>query len=492
MEQQLLEIFPDETVTLKDYKSFVNQPERIQISSKDDILSDYEPGAYTSDGQSGTIRNQGSFNNYYRFKVRLPRPALNVKSLQLARASVPNPGLNLQDTECVFWFYTLPKVSSGSIYANNGGAPGAVVYTFDSSGTVYSGGNIVQNAYVFFDVGRFATGYGTGGVQIYEYNITTASTGAQTQVFTDDDPPVLTYFIEYDDPVVASPRIEYLRFVRLAPSWSQREILEANNGDIYEGGINRYFTDYQDLVDELNLSCQDDFVNGWGPLTLNEFGFKWVANIIQFFYNETQNKIFFRGLNTDFTYMPAALDDINWKQAASELFEQDRANAVFNWNVNIALRIYQPYGNNNLNMKLGYTYASYSINPYGPFGPPYPYIKIAQRPYVGQANPIPPFTLYDHIAPGFCDLVFSSCCHIYCDLTGGSTADTVANKSLLGTLPVNTPPLGVAFHSLSLNNPLTKIATEIFEVGIELRTDTGEPFYLGNNAVVSLELILTY
>jgi hypothetical protein len=66
------------------------------------------------------------------------------------------------------------------------------------------------------------------------------------------------------------------------------------------------------------------------------------------------------------------------------------------------------------------------------------------------------------------------------------------NKALLASIPINTPSLGVGFHSLPLNNPLTKIVNQIYEISIELRTDTGQPFYLGNNAIVSLEFILTY
>jgi hypothetical protein len=102
------------------------------------------------------------------------------------------------------------------------------------------------------------------------------------------------------------------------------------------------------------------------------------------------------------------------------------------------------------------------------------------------------FSAYDHLAPGYCDLCFSACCFIYTDITGGSTLDTIAQKALLASVPLNTPNLGVGFHSLPLNNPLTKIVNQIYEIYIELRTDVGEPFYLPNNAIVSLEFILTY
>lgn len=492
MEQKLLELFPDETVTLQDYKSFLFQPERIQISSKDDSSVDFDPSAYVIDGQLFSTRSLGPLTSFYKFSVKLPRPALKVKTLQLARANVPNPGINIPDSETTFWFYALPKVSSGTIFANNAGAPGAAVYTFDSSGNIYSAGNIVPNAYVFFDVGKFVTGFGTGGVQNYLFDVPTASTGAVTQVLTDASPPVLSYFIEYDDPTVGEPRIEYLRFVRLIPSWAQLELLEDNVGNFFSGGVNRYFSDYQDLVDELNKSCQDDFLNGFAPVTDNEFGFKWVANLIQFDFSATSNKISFTGLDQNFSYLPVAADDPTWKLAASQLYTLDRLNATFNWPVNLSLRLFQPYGERNLNLRTGFTYATYSADPFPPGLSPYSYRETATRPFPAQTNPVPTYSLFTHVAPGYADLVFSSCCNIYCDIVGGSTVDSTTNRSLLASIPMNTPPLGVGFHSLPLNNPLTKVVSEIYQIQIELRTDTGEPFYLGNNAIVSLELILTY
>jgi hypothetical protein len=98
----------------------------------------------------------------------------------------------------------------------------------------------------------------------------------------------------------------------------------------------------------------------------------------------------------------------------------------------------------------------------------------------------------DLVAPGYPDLVNTSCVHLYSDITGGSTVDSVVNKALVASIPLNVPALNVGFHSLPLNNPLTKISNQISEISIEMRNDTGQPFYLGNNAIVSLEFILTY
>lgn len=456
MEERLQDLFPDQIVQMKDYHSFINQPERIQISSQEDI-NDYDPATLTS---------------YYNFRVRLPRPALNVKSLQLARASVPNAIPNIPDTETTFWYYALPVVADGSIYEDNGGVPGDLAYTFDTSGNVYNPGGVLQDGAVYFDSGNFVI-----GIHNYNFNLATAKTGVATACIENGD---TDYWIVYDSSSRATLRINYLRYIRLAPSFCQPELM---NG--YVGGYNRTFQDYDDLVSELNNSTIDDLNEG-EPSNNYVGEFKFVPNQISFAYDTRFNKILFTGLDTLYSYLPVASDDPIWFLAAVELKQRDIQNTRFQFSGAIQpITPYQPF--RNLNLRLGFSYATYPqgdnfLNMLRPI-PPY-----IQNPPLELGN----YTAYDHIAPGYCDLCYSACCFIYCDLTGGSTLDTIANKALLATLPMNTPNLGVGFHSLPLNNPLTKIVNQIYEVYIELRTDTGQPFYLPNNAIVSLELILTY
>ena len=457
MEQRLADLFPDQIVQIKDYHSFINQPERIQISSQEDI-NDYDPTTLTS---------------YYNFRVRLPRPALNVKTLQLARASIPNAVPNIPDTECVFWYYALPVVANGSIYEDNGGVPGDLAYTFDTSGNVYTPvGALVQDAAVYFDSGNFVV-----GIHNYNFDIATAKTEVDTPCIENGD---TDYWILYQGTSRATQRINYLRYVRLIPSFCQPDLMNT-----FVGGYNRTFVDYDDLVSELNNATIDDPLDGEIP---NEIvgEFKFVANQIAFSYNTRFNKIVFTGLDTNYSYLPVASDDPIWYEGAIQLKQRDIQNSRFDFSGAIKpIQPYQPF--RNLNLRLGFSYATY------PDG----------DNFLNMLRPIPPyittpplqlgaFTRYDHLAPGYCDLVFSSCCFIYCDITGGSTLDTIANKALLASVPLNTPNLGVGFHSLPLNNPLTKIVNQIYEIYVELRTDTGQPFYLPNNAIVSLELILTY
>lgn len=460
MEQRLAELFPDTNVSIQEYRSFVNQPERIQISSQQD-LNDYDPYTLT---------------NYYNFRVRLPRPALNVKSLQLARASLPLATTSLPDTECTFWYYALPKVSPGLIYEDdplNPGNPGNVVYTFDTSGNVYTVGNVlVPDSVVYFDSGVFTN---SGAVYLFNKNLASVGNVPIPCIENGDT----DFFIEYTAPQLATLRPNYLRYVRLVPSNAQPDLMP-----LFAGGFNRIFSDYDDLVSELNNATIDDPLNG-EPSNDVVGTFKFVPNQVAFSFNDRFTKIVFTGLDTTFTYTPAASDDTIWYAAAQELQQRDRANTRFQFLTGV-IEIIQPFIQyRNLNLRLGFNYAIY--------GTPQQFENMLRPVPPAIATPlIGDFTNYDHVAPGYADLVYSSCCHIYCSLTGGSTVDSIAEKALLASIPLNSSTLGVGFHSLPLNNPLTKISNQLFEIDIELRTDSGAPFYIGNNAIVSLEFILTY
>jgi hypothetical protein len=478
MEQQLLDIFPDENVPVKNYQSFIYQPERIQISSVNDISTGFDVNLGWADT---------GFNS---FTVRLPRPAINVKSLQLSRATIPNVVPSFPDSQTTFWYYGLPIVSDGNIYSNNAGVPGDLQYTFDSSGNLFNpGGGLVVGA-VYFDVGNLLLGPTGFAGTYYTYDVAAASPGnVNVPVYNPGN--LIDYFIEYTSPERGSPRPLYLRYIRLAPSWAAPELLQRDDGGgppytPFQGGFNRQFVDYDDLVSELNLSCADDFLEGTG---INGFPdeFRFIPNDIIFSYSSRFSKIVFSGLNMNLDYLPVALDDQTWKDAAIELRNRDRGTSLNYWLTNFAQRLFQDYGQYNLNYRLGFTYATYNT------GGNFLSDPLAQRPYQGQQINIPPFKVNDHVAPQYCDLVYTSCVNLYTDVVGGSTVDSVSEeRPFLGSIPINTTNNGVAFHSLPLNNPLTKIPTQLNTIYIEMRTDTGEKYYIGNNAVVSLELILTY
>ena len=110
-EEKLLGGFAEsQTVDSKIYNSSTYQPDRILITSNSDTTGD-------------TIGNTSLVpeNTFYQFRVSLPRPAIEVKSIELLRASIPNPITNIPDTETTFWYWRIPTsitTWSNSIFTN--------------------------------------------------------------------------------------------------------------------------------------------------------------------------------------------------------------------------------------------------------------------------------------------------------------------------------------------------------------------------------------
>lgn len=485
-ENKMSELFPDEIVKVNEYHSFVNQPERIQISSQQDI-NDYDPNKLTT---------------YFNFRVPLPRPAINVKSIQLARASIPNAVASLPDAETTFWFYTLPWEGTGTIRDDNAGVPGDVVYNFFRDGTLQTpvGGPAIGK--VFFDGSGIAADEIVGlvliGTDYYTFDAITATTEPFVAVPCQNG-GVTQFWLTFTQKFVGLPRPGYLRYIRLLPSWSPPDLLDSFFED--DLPINRIYSDtgaftaVEDLVNDLNIACQFDPLL---DISSNEIPgkFKFVQNLIEFKYDTRYRKIIMTGspappASIEFFYMPAPLDDPQWYAAANELQQRDseataQENYIFNeFGVNSLVQPYTKF--RNLNTRLGFVYPIFPNN---------------QADYDNMIRPRPAnlndtnygaiYNLYDHLAPAYPDLVNTACVLLYTDIAGGSTLDTVANRNFLASIPMNTPNLGIGFHSSPLNNPLTKIPNQINEIYVEMRSDNGEPFYLPNNAIVSCEFILTY
>lgn len=100
----------------------------------------------------------------------------------------------------------------------------------------------------------------------------------------------------------------------------------------------------------------------------------------------------------------------------------------------------------------------------------------------------PSYLTQTYTADGFCNLVYSSVLRIYCNLIFAGTID----NNLLGIIPFNCGNLGIAFASNYIDNKITKIQDEIYEMNVRFEDEFGEPYVLTNNAVSTLLLKLTY
>ena len=105
-------------------RSFTNQPERVNISSDNAI----------STSQSQNALDEENFSS---FKVPILRPFLDVKSVQLLRASIPNAVTNIPDEECTFWYYRLPIATfSGTVSISIPGVAGYSNASFTNDGVI--------------------------------------------------------------------------------------------------------------------------------------------------------------------------------------------------------------------------------------------------------------------------------------------------------------------------------------------------------------------
>lgn len=97
-----------------------------------------------------------------------------------------------------------------------------------------------------------------------------------------------------------------------------------------------------------------------------------------------------------------------------------------------------------------------------------------------------------YTADGYCNLVFSSVISVYSTIVLASSVDTQRTSNLLAVIPLNCGNLGVTFANNFIDNPLTKVNGDIYTIGVELRNEYSEPYYLTNNAVATFVFKMTY
>ena len=89
-----LEEQADDLAITSSFKSSMNQPSLLTISSV-----------------NGEIQNSYDNTSYYSFVVNLPRPMLDITTLQLLSTNIPQANANISDTACAFWYYRLSAYS---------------------------------------------------------------------------------------------------------------------------------------------------------------------------------------------------------------------------------------------------------------------------------------------------------------------------------------------------------------------------------------------
>ena len=440
--ESILEQFEDSVqLNQTEYRSFIFQPERVSLSSNDDIK------AFTArQDRALNLAGHAWAERFSTFRINFKKALRNVKSIQLLSAVIPNAIQNIPDNQVCFFWYKVRPISIANFGAYN-------------NAFSYTPGDIVTflgNTFVCRQptVGAQPTGVFLGPIWI---QITLPADATRPNYY--DLNPYRMYVV-YLFPTFGLP---------------QESLLAAN-----ERSFNKTFVDYDDLVTSLNYCMTQVGLLGNTNAISNDITFAYdaITNKIQMIPRPSQVAL-------GFYYMPAGYDDPN-----IQLFMNLPDTQTF-FGVNLP-GCYEPQIT--LNYRLGFTWNGVFPNP---FTTPnvwgvdftnsiYWYLRPKDPAY------IVPWAQNLLTANSYGDLVNTSCVRLYTDITLGSTEDSGGQAGLLSIIPVNTTNLGVGFYQNNFSNPLTKIVRNITEIGITMLNDQGQPYYLPNSATVLLELALTY
>lgn len=435
---EIVDQFPSEQrVNQGPYRSFVFQPDRISLSSNEDVLP--------STQLAGVALSQGGHaaaETFSAFRVRLQRSLVNVKSLQLLSCVIPNAVQNIPDNQVIFFYYRLRTVANSNQGVYNGA-------------TNYLAGDIVT-----FGINTFVCMKANTGLQpiapylgVYWLQITLPANTARPNY--------------YD---LNSDRMQYLYLPPTFVSPPEESPLAQR------GAYNRTFQTYADLVTALNVAAQY---------------YSTIANDVTFEFDEQQNKIVLvpnpTNLANGYFYVPCGYEDPNLSTVASQLFLIYPGIYADGYTLNLRLGYTwnglfpNPFSLSNI-----YANNTFSDNIYF-------YMRPADPNYAAGLQWDQNILTFNSYA----DLVNTSCVRIYADCTFGSTEEgqirqLTQQSGLLSIVPVNTTNLGVGFYQNNFNNPLTKVPNIISEIGITMLTDQGQPYLLPNSATVLLELGITY
>lgn len=99
--EDLLAQFPTRQDLEQSYRSFIYQPERVSLNSRQALE---QPKSLSG------LQYQSDY--YYQFECVLKAPLLRVKTLELLRATVPNAVTSIPNAETAFYYYRIPTTGA--------------------------------------------------------------------------------------------------------------------------------------------------------------------------------------------------------------------------------------------------------------------------------------------------------------------------------------------------------------------------------------------
>jgi len=478
-------------------RSFITQPERVFITSDDDISQSFSQDASLE-------------NSFASFTVNLKRPALNVKSLQVSRVSIPNPLTNIPDTETTFWYRKLFVTYLG----------GVTIEPLTEYNLFFT--RLLPSYYkpeLFGDLSANIYGFNRYFSDYQDLETELAKSCAADASYSDINNNRVqwentdTYNI--GDVVIYDSRIYF-------------SLQNANLNHIPANTIGVYWlpSPFQATsITEPDISLTyDSQLNKFQMTGLNSTNFKggilptWSASsnyttekIILLSGTYYANLVVGNSNNPPATsptfwypnavgsvYLSAGYNDPQLLESQQDLQETSTANDYLNLALGIPGQPYQQY--KTLNNRLGFTWDGISSTVPSlatPFSAASSKVTLLNRlrplpKYISGTIPLSK-TLPYYTAECPACLVHTSIVNLYGDIAGGSTSDSgERGQALLATVPMASSTLGVVFYNPTIYNALTKISDQIYQITIEMRTENGNLFYLPNSAIVTLEFTLTY
>lgn len=237
-------------------------------------------------------------------------------------------------------------------------------------------------------------------------------------------------------PVAADLRVLYLLV-------SDSDVTAAPNP--VPNWMNRYFASYADFVDVLNNAA---IAIAAGPAGGPD---------VEFYYDTTQRKIAFRGLDNTYYYMPAGYDDPEVLAYINSL------TPTYGWSP-------VPYGYT-LNQRVGF----------------------AQKSYLFLFQKLGGTTALEFMYPtSYPNLVRTGSITLRTNFTYQSTLNTKDQRDLLAVVPASVPFLGVNEFQYNLNHYLCNLPETIQQITISMFDDQGQPYRVPVNVETSIEILCTY
>lgn len=250
---------------------------------------------------------------------------------------------------------------------------------------------------------------------------------------------------------------------------------------------NKYWTNVADLVSALNLAS----ATGGDSATYNP---RWTANLLTFSYDTNTRKISVVATDGTTLISPASADDPNVIDALNGTTSSStriKMNA-YNSSNTYATATLQPYFVNSMypsgadyttmNARLGFA-MSYYAQP----------LWRSTSSVVGCATStgVPLATTIEADANPI--LLGVQNVNVYLDVAVGGGMDSLGKKNLIGSVPIDVPPLNVNAYTLtSTRTPALSVPNEIYQITVELLDDTGAPFYQPPNYNTQLALAVFY